>query len=156
MHIRAIFFLTCLGIVAFAAIPHSRAAEKLIYNQGVGGSSQLNISSYLRGENRAIQHYDIAKADLNDDDLFEFILRERSCVQKKEFCRFDILAETSRGMVSLGTIEARALALSEHRSHGVRDILAYNNALNDYDYGLYVWVSGQSQYILSTDTAEGF
>ncbi len=88
----------------------------------------------------------VAPTDLNEDGLSEFIVRDKDCAPA---CRFTILAENDGKITPLGIIEARALALGDRHSNGVRSLFGYASDNNDYDYTVYVWEPATGRYIMA-------
>lgn len=86
----------------------------------------------------------IAEVDLNDDGLKEFILRDDTVMDRPEF---RILGMNDGKFFELGTVHAQKLMLSYNRNHGVRSILAFENARNDYEYIIYQWDANRSHYV---------
>jgi hypothetical protein len=64
-------------------------------------------------------------------------------------CSFIVLSENEGGIRKLGDIPARALALGNLHTKGVRSLLAYQSTVNDYNYTVYVWEPNQGQYIMT-------
>lgn len=91
------------------------------------------------------EHIDIATIDLNEDGLNEFITKPKGC---DGLCDFKILADVDGTLLSLGTLAAHNLLLGNAYSHGVRDLLVFNDPANDYNYTVYVWESEHSQYMM--------
>ncbi|GJL84497.1 MAG: hypothetical protein DHS20C02_02720 [Micavibrio sp.] len=93
----------------------------------------------------------IAGTDLNEDGINEFIISTQDCPPPKKMCSYLILADKGRSMISLGRIKARYLSLANTYSHGIRDIQAYDNEKNDFDYKLYVWEPASSHYTVKDE-----
>lgn len=122
------------------------AAEALHYGQSIPRSSLLHIEKYGADNSTVPIHTsDIAKTDLNQDGLPEFIYRSSECAPS-QICTFQILAETSNQITSLGTIQSMTLMLGTEYSDGVRNILSFENPANDFDYALYTWHPKDAQY----------
>ena len=121
------------------------ASEKLIYNQKLSKSSSLLIKKFL---NSSPSEFDIAQIDLNDDGLSEFIIRPKTCNAHVAPCQFSIVAETGNDIVSLGVIDAMAVSVDAETTSGVRNIHAFDNPRNDFDYSLYNWEAARSQYMM--------
>ncbi|MGB4106969.1 MAG: hypothetical protein WBK55_04150 [Alphaproteobacteria bacterium] len=147
MRIFAFLFLFSGIFAAFAAAVPARAAEQLPFGAAIGGSSGRALDLYLQSSTgRARGDLLVAPADLNEDGLSEFIVRDKDCAPA---CRFTILAENDEKVTSLGIIEARVLAMGDRHSNGVRTLLAYKSAANDYDYTVYVWEPSSGQYMMA-------
>lgn len=90
----------------------------------------------------------VARVDLNQDGLDEFVIKTDKCNAADQACAFLFLAETSGKMYGLGEINARGVLIGNETKNGVRNILAFQNDQNDYDYQIYVWEPIRAQYIL--------
>lgn len=119
-------------------LPVAQAAENLNFNAMPGEYQQAVINAYLKGSTA-----DLARTDLNEDGIYEFIARTRC---SGGFCTFNILAERKDHMISLGEIKARSLALGNGYSAGVRNIVAYMNPANEYEPTVYSWTPTESLY----------
>lgn len=106
------------------------------------GSMQAYAMSILQFKTN--DSYEIALYDLNGDGIEEQITR--SCLENS--CIYTILAETnSADFITLGKIQARLIAVSNDVQNGVRNIRAYKDEMNDYNYTLYLWDAENSRYI---------
>lgn len=146
--VRAILFICAIAFSFFlcACTETAIAAERLHYPENISLRSVKPLEDYAwekmdlrRDELR------IATADLNRDGLPEYILHTKTCRTEKK-CRYNILAETPQGIIPLGSISGKTLLLGNGFSHGVRDILSFENDLNDYDQTLYVWMPEKASY----------
>ena len=144
MSIKHYFYAFGAFILVSLTGTTAHGLEKIIYNQSISKSSSLLIYRFLDTED----NLDIARVDLNEDGLNEFIVRDAACGNTGDFCDFDVLAEDKGKIISLGHIRARTLVLGNQYSAGVRHILAYQNPVNDYSYAVYVWEPERSRYIL--------
>ena len=124
----------------------SHAAEILKFDNSIARSSYERIKSYFSSAlDEDIHAQDIAKTDLNSDGLYEFILRPQGCGNQIK-CRYVILAENGSEIHTLGDFEGVNLLLGTEFSHGIRNLLVFNNAANDFDYELYTWHPKMSAY----------
>lgn len=126
------------------------AQEVLIFGDSVSQRVQFLISSYLPNT-PSEDAYSIARTDLNADQIDEFILKTRDCTQPHRLCNFIALAETKDQMVELGRFSAYNIMISDQYTDGIRNILAYQDTINDYKYSIYVWDQKQSRYILKDE-----
>lgn len=145
MSIKQFFVVFCSFCVVGAVTFPAHALENLIYNQSLSKSSALLLKKYL---NTPPNTSNIAQIDLNDDGLSEFIVKPEQCTLETTSCEFMILAETDREIISLGTIKARNINVSTKTTSGVRNIHAFDNPLNDFDYSLYHWEAARSRYMM--------
>lgn len=127
----------------------ARAAESLDFDARPGERSRVLIDHFIKDNPQS--DYDdvaIAQIDLNGDGIDEFILKNATCSQAN-LCDFTIAADSGDSLIALGEIKAITLLLGNGYSSGIRNILAFQNDLNDFDYELYVWEPAQARYILS-------
>lgn len=143
----AIFCALCIVLISSK---HSPAVANIVFNQSLSKSSELLVTKFF-DEDRG--NIDIAKADLNDDGVYEYIAKPRICDKGNNFCEFNILAESNYEIVELGTIKARSIQIDSDYSFGVRNIKAFDNPLNDFDYSLYIWEAGASRYMIKSEGA---
>lgn len=134
----------CLGLLPFP----SRALEPLtVPTTPLAVRTRLTLEDYTTHKlGIQLETLDILASDLNTDGIDELILHKKNCALQETACDFSILADTKNGIVPLGTIKGRKILLGNHFSHGVRNILAFGNTLNDYDYTLYVWRPDKTSY----------
>ena len=94
----------------------------------------------------------IARVDLNNDSIDEYILSNMSSKQRYHF---DIIAHADDGLVTLGTITGYKLMISHHENHGVRSLLSFDKADNDFQYDIYKWDALTSQFTNARAIASG-
>ncbi|MDB2682977.1 hypothetical protein N9Z27_01850 [Alphaproteobacteria bacterium] len=125
------------------------AQEKLYFNNSISDVQEALVAGYVRIHLQAhIDDFTIARTDLNYDGIFEFIVKLKDCGKVRELCDFHILAEGPKGdkVLSLGVISAYQVAGGNGSAHGIRDILAFQNELNDFSSVIYRWNEKSSQY----------
>lgn len=142
-----LFRVLFLFSLYFALISPARAADVFSFDNQISPSSRQSLNHFLK--DAPSSDFDIARADLNDDGLNEFILRDKTCNAENKFCRYRILAETDGKMTLLGEIEARNIVLGNSASQGVRNILAFQNTVNEYQETVYVWEPVEGRYMIS-------
>lgn len=122
------------------------AAENLYFDQDIPRSSLEKIKTYsINALEQDIQNFEIGKADLNNDGLDEFIARTKNCnIDGK--CQFHVLAEADGYIQSLGILAGQNLLLGNEYRHGIRNLLVFKDASNDFDYELYTWHPETSEY----------
>ena len=86
----------------------------------------------------------VALSDLNQDGIPEYIIKNSEC---KKSCEFSILAKKSTNSLHLGSITANALVIQNDDTHGVRNIQAYKNPQNDYDFDVFIWDDQAHRYV---------
>jgi len=139
------FTLIIIGIFGVVGVAfQANAAETLRYDHPIPRSSFERIKDFARSNlGSPITSYEIARADLNDDGLYEFVLKPKAC---NTTCRYNIVAESSKNIVMLGDIRGSNIALGNEFSHGVRNLLVFESPTNDFDYTLYTWHPMSSSY----------
>lgn len=135
-----------LTLWVFLAIPPVAAAEALAFTHDPGRPDHLAIQNYFRGQSNQQSDFFIADPDLNNDNIPEFIVYDSLCDYSKKPCVFKILSDTEKGIVPLGEITAYRVALDGKSAYGVRNLRAYKNKANDYDYAVYVWEPLDARY----------
>lgn len=116
--------------------------------EAVDFSSEISkpLQSFLsQNTGETSETYMVSKADLNQDFMPEYIIRQQDC--KDRLCRFFVVAQTDQDFISLLDFKARKIALSDQNTNGVRNILAFKNALNDFDYDVYTWEATRQKYV---------
>ncbi len=139
------FSLIIIGIFGTLSMATTvYAAENLRFDTPISRSSFEYIKQFTH-ENlgQPIETFEIARADLNDDGLYEFVLKPKSC---QKGCMFNVVAEASKKIVPLGDFRGSNLVLGSEFSHGVRNILVFESPTNDFDYSLYTWHPMSSSY----------
>lgn len=141
---RASLLFRIAGIACFlSGAATAQAAEPLRFLTPT--PAQINVLEPLA--DKAAQ---LALADLNEDGIYEFILRiGTDCGMRRKLCDFRVLADSSKGMIELGHIRAHDLALSAQYSHGIRSLLAFANPHDDYAAAVYRWEPDKSRYMIA-------
>jgi hypothetical protein len=135
-----IFFLTVL-VLATSAF----ASGVLSFNGPMNERERRLMDAYAADILKTpLSNLSIARADLNEDGLNEFLVRA-NCAG---LCTYKILAESDDKIVELGNIEAKEIRMGNAYFSGVRNIIAYKNTLNDYDRTVYVWEPQASRYMI--------
>lgn len=125
------------------------AVENIIYRNDIKPSARVQLESYLKGTARPdLSSFYISETDLNGDGINEIIMRVRDCDSRNVTCLHLILALPPQKVVMLGEINARKLMLAGTYSGNVKDILAFRNDKNDYDYDVYFWDPVSEKYNL--------
>jgi hypothetical protein len=143
--IRPVIFGIFLLSLSASTVP---AAERLSFSATLTESTKKILAE------ESLTGAAAAKADLNGDGMDELILKKGVCPKAPALCTFIPVAETDGRAVKLGEIQARALLLGNGHRNGVRNILAYNSAVNDYEYQLYVWDPARARYTGEEEKSE--
>lgn len=137
-----LLFIGILGLFA----PPARAAQPLSFGAKISDTSRLALEKYIASTlARPAGTLETAPADLNNDGLNEFILRDKNCTS----CHFLLVAETGGAIVPLGEATGHTLKIDNTATAGVRSLLVYTNSANDYEYAVYVWEPRSSRYIMA-------
>ena len=86
----------------------------------------------------------IAAIDLNNDSIDEYILVDMLDGKHHEY---QIIAANGRDVTLLGSVRAIKLMAAYDMNHGVRNLLAYDDARNDFEYEVYHWDALASRFI---------
>ena len=125
---------------------HVLASEILTFDRPVPRSSFEKIKTFsVNALQEDADNLSIARVDLNQDGLDEFVARKKECTRTTP-CLYTILAESDDSIVSLGAFEGTGLLLGSEFTHGVRNLLVFENMRNDFDYVLYTWHPEVSAY----------
>lgn len=144
--------ITCIA----AALLHfpvrrANAIEALRYNDisTISISLKHQIDVFLKEQlSTASSLYEISSSDLNNDGILEHILKRKSCIAENEFCTHTIIAEQEEKIALIANIKASSLIVDTALSYGVKNLLAFKNKINDYDYDIYMWSPQKKMYIL--------
>lgn len=134
-------------------IPGTAFAEgPLIFRDQVKGAREQEALDMLEKTAGFLPDfpYKIAAADLNGDGVDEWIFRQdrESGCETNANCSFHVLALSEGKPVSLGTVYARKISLSDEKTYGVYKIFAYNRKNDDFEYSRYVWDPKTGTYLL--------
>jgi hypothetical protein len=145
---RLILFFLFMTFTSGSAL----AAPPLIFRDHVKGPREQEALNMLEKTAGFLPDlpYSVAATDLNGDGVDEWIFRqdrEPGC-EASANCIFRVLGLREGQPVSLGTIFARKISLSDEKSYGVRKIFAYNDKNNDFEYSRYVWDPTTGIYLL--------
>ena len=133
----------------FLVLPRALALESLNFQNDLGTISANKIDAFLSDRYQTeIASYNIATADLNNDGLDEYILKQLDCTQAQAFCNYIVLAEKNNEIIELSNIKAKNILISGTYTYGIKDILAFQNTINDYDFDIYMWSSKEKMYII--------
>ncbi len=128
----------------------AQAVETLYYNNKIGPSLTYQINIFLKDTyDTDLSQYNTAGIDLNGDGIEEYILKPRKCTtEENKPCTHLIVAEQKDKILLLSKVKARNLMVGGTQSHGIKDILAFADKVNDYNFDIYIWSPSQKTYIL--------
>ncbi|MGH1455228.1 MAG: hypothetical protein ACRBDI_00440 [Alphaproteobacteria bacterium] len=138
-----ILIFTCLPIKAWAI-------DVLNFESITNSAIATNLNLYLQTTYKTkTSEYIIAQTDLNSDDINEYILKRAYCQKEKmPSCNHIIIAKTPHSFATIGNVRAHKIVISTTQTQNIRDILAFNDELNDYNFDIYMWSSDKNMYIL--------
>lgn len=141
-----------------AASPPAQSSELLRFAEP---EAAFKAVLFLSGDRHGVSKdsHLFAKIDLNADGAPEYIAKEKSCAG---FCDYKVLAQQGRGgqggaatIVMLGEFHAKDILIGNGYTHGIRNLLVFNNPQNDFRPDLYIWNPGASRYTLGQAKAVG-
>lgn len=88
--------------------------------------------------------YSVAKADLNEDGFDEYIFKTPT---EDGLFNFEVFALPDVKPVSLALFKGKNVMLGNDYKHGVRNLLVFEDAKNDFSYDIHIWNSQDSRYI---------
>lgn len=155
MHIKWLILVINIGGLLFGA-NSSYALDKLRFEERLDSPSvRIQIDDFLKGFYKTDSlGFNIATSDLNADGINEYILKRKTCTQKKSVCTHIILANQKDKIRLLSSIRARHLMVGATSNYGVSDLLAFENDINDYDFDIYMWSPEEKMYILNIENKE--
>ena len=95
---------------------------------------------------------DIAQVDLNNDDMYEYIVKNTRCTPAKG-CDYRVIAQSNDDFTLIGKFSGKNISISDKQTHGIRDILVYNQNLNDYQHNTLKWDMQNMQYNFNQERA---
>jgi len=147
---KTLFVLFC----AFILWPYPTfGLENLDFETKLTPSASFKVNRFLNAEYKTdISLYDIAMIDLNHDSINEYILRRRYCSSDKyDLCTHLVLAESKDEIVPVLNIRTRSLSVANTNTYNIRDLLSFDNALNDFYFVRYIWSPAEKMYILGSE-----
>lgn len=91
----------------------------------------------------------IHEVDLNGDDVPEYIVRltDTYFMCNNMGCHHGVVAVDENGVTRLGYFQYAELDVSTEKTAGVKDLLVYDNPLNDFAPTVYKWDNESSEYL---------
>jgi|GEM_PF-3068931 len=129
----------------------SHAIEELKYTPAnvTGPSFQLQLDNFLKENfNSNSSDYMIANTDLNGDNLLEHILKRNNCGQYTNICTHLVIAKTEDKVTLLSKINAHRLMVGDSEKYDIKNLLAFKNKTNAYNFDIYIWSPREKMYIL--------
>ncbi|PCI56822.1 MAG: hypothetical protein COB36_00680 [Alphaproteobacteria bacterium] len=148
---KTLVFL-CLIYICTGYSKPAVAIEPLDYEKKISPSLRYQIDLFLKETyDTTLSQYKIAGIDLNNDGINEHILKQRRCNVVTKQCTHLILAEKKNEILLLSKIKAYNLMIGGTNSYGIKDVLAFTNEINDYNFDIYMWSPSRKMYILRAE-----
>ena len=119
--------LAAATLLLFFCAPSAQASEILRFSEEIPPQMKIFSPAHVNA------------TDLNNDGKNEFILKTARSSCDEGGCTHLIKAQKNAQWITLGTIHAHKIKVSDKTHYGVRDILAYTDAHNDFAPSRYVW-----------------
>lgn len=126
------------------------ALESLNFNVPYNDSATSLIKEHvtLKGLD-AISTPAIAKYDLNNDFINEYIVSDKNCIEAQLLCPFLIFANTAQNqLIEIGSFTARDVKISNNTTSGVRNLNIYQNNRNHFSFDVAKWNNNAARYVL--------
>ncbi len=153
MNNRAVFALLTLVsmvLIVIASYPRSaKAVEQLTFGKKISPSLEYQVNIFLEKTYKThVSLYDVAEIDLNNDGVDEYVLKQKTCKDRKKQCTYNVIAEKDDEIILLAKVMGYNIMIGKTSSYGVKDILVFKNKTNDYNFDIYVWSPAQNMYIM--------
>lgn len=128
---RAVLFI--IPIILITLSPAS-AKEVLRFNNPQNHKENKAIEFISKNQQEASSVYEIAKIDLNDDLIDEYVIKPKGrdkCTQAN-LCTYTLVALQDYSPIKIGEFNAHKLLILDKKTYGIRDIIVYNDSYNDF------------------------
>lgn len=88
----------------------------------------------------------IAKIDLNDDFIDEYILKKQT--GKEILKHYTIIALENRKPIIIGKFDAHKLLVDTKKRYGIKHLIIYNNPHNDFQSKTAIWDPYTFSYVI--------
>lgn len=133
--VKSIIASTLLLIIA----PNHTKASEALYFKEAKNHKEKNIISFIKKTYQAFdKEYILAPADLNNDGINEYVVKEKNC-PSNTICRHHIIAIMEDKPISLLSVNAKKIIVNDTNNYGVRNITIYDNKMNDFKKSKYLW-----------------
>jgi len=92
----------------------------------------------------------LAKIDLNEDFISEYIAKPANCAAK-QFCTYTIIAYMNRSPIIIGQFDAHQITPLKKKDYGVRRLNIYNVKRNDFAFNTARWNPRIFKYSTNND-----
>ena len=126
----------------FLIAPFSlRANESLRFQAPVSYKEKQVVSFVTEQDKTAQTAYVLTPIDLNDDAIFEYIVRPQGAdiCRPNKLCPHFIIAFQERQPIMIGQFDAHKMLVSGKKDYGIRQIIVYNNSYNDFENSTARW-----------------
>lgn len=142
-------FILAFGAVLLAPL-RSHAGEKLRFEPALSVLKTIQAPEGFSGSEVLA-----AAADLNEDGLPEFIFQREAAGGGYDFRIYAQDAKKRDALVLLGAMQGTKILLSNDYKHGIRNLLIFNDAYNDFAYQAFGWSPKSRQYEMIQTTQLG-
>lgn len=133
-------------------IPSAKAFEELSYapaKKTSGPSLYLQLKTLLKQKYKHdVADYLIAHTDLNADNLMEHIIKLKNCGKYTNICTYTVIIERNAKLDIISRINTNQLIVGDDQNYGIKNLLAFRNPKNAYDFDIYMWSPSEKTYIL--------
>lgn len=146
-----IFIRYILAFCCAFLLPLTAQAQEINNFQHPQNFKEKQVVKLIASENsEANTALVLSKIDLNEDAIYEYILRPQDKAQCPNFplCPYFIVAFQSGNPRLLGQFDAHKISQSRKKNYGVRTLLLYNVSYNDFKSQAAVWSPHESRYRL--------
>lgn len=151
MNGAAVLLLIVMAVTLPVLLPATRAgaAIDIDFSASPTAHNRLLIDNYYKTTNQTPPP-DLAMGlvDLNEDGIYELILRSDCSTPSRGKCFYRIMAERHDTLIELGEFEAFDIKLGNAYADGVRNIIAYTDETNDFNRAVYIWEPGAARYMM--------
>lgn len=147
------FGLLCFLAIRLSAAPAAHASESLVFSPIAPGSDadrartlleQLIPEAAARADSESLA----AVSDLNGDGADEIFLRFSQPPPCPRACAplFFVFGSGNGRLSLLGRFSASQVRVADSRTLGARDLLVYDDPLNDFNAARHVWAPLERRY----------
>lgn len=140
-----------MAVALCALLPsaRARAAIDIDFSTAPSPHNRLLIDNYYKtSKETAPPDLAVGLVDLNEDGIYELILRSNCATPAPGKCFYRIMAERRDSLIELGEFEAFDVKLGNAYADGVRNIIAYRDETNDFNRAVYIWEPGAARYMI--------
>lgn len=134
----------------------SLANEVLNFKEPIGYKEKFVISFLDKQQKQPISSYALAKVDLNEDAIDEYIVKPSTgnLCKTPTFCPHYIIILHKYQPLLIGQFDAEKIIVENDNSYGVRHLRIYDNANNNFTYSTAHWNPFSFQYEKSSNNTQ--